>query len=222
VARTDIVAYEDFPYNAEPYWTRNLDVSASYNLTLDGGGSMNIRLLGTRALEQSRCLQTERSADGTVTECLTRQNVVGITGSGGGTPGFSSFSSQPKWAGNVYASYSKQAFSITGQARYTGKGLQSLGGFDIDDPGFQWNMYNTTYRQSLPSWTTFNLTTSYNFARSRFAPERFENLQLSLTIDNLFDKQPDFYSCSNCTGGVNTRFYNGNGRTFRLNLRSAF
>src|SRR5690606_37268292 len=28
VARTDIVAYEDIPFNAEPYWTRNLDVSA--------------------------------------------------------------------------------------------------------------------------------------------------------------------------------------------------
>jgi outer membrane receptor protein involved in Fe transport len=108
------------------------------------------------------------------------------------------------------------------QARYTGKGWQSFQGLDPGDPGFQWNQYNTVMEQELPSWTTYNLTTSYNFARSRFALEKFENLQLSLTVDNLFDKQPDFYSSTSATGGVNTRFYNGNGRTFRLNFRSQF
>jgi outer membrane receptor protein involved in Fe transport len=154
--------------------------------------------------------------------CQERENIVGVTGSGSGAPGRSNFTSQASWSGNVYASYAKQAFTITGQARSIGKGLQSLGGLGVGDPGFEWNMYNTTYQQHLPAWTTFNLTTGYNFARSRFAPERFENLQLTLTVDNLFDKQPDFYSCTSCTGGVNTRFYNGNGRTFRLNLRSQF
>src|SRR5690606_28643586 len=149
-------------------------------------------------------------------------NVVGVTGSNNGIAGFANFTSQPKWSGNVYASYAKQAFTITGQARYTGSGRQQFGALGQGDPGWAPNVYGTWYQLDLPSWTTFNLTTSYNFARSRFAPERFENLQLSLTVDNLFDKQPDFYSCQNCTGGVNTRFYNGNGRTYRLNFRSAF
>src|SRR5690606_9814159 len=222
VARTDIVAYIDTPFNAEPFWTRNLDVSVSYNLQLNGGGSLSMRLLGTHALEQSRCLQVDRSADGRSAECLERRNVVGVTGSGGGTPGYTNFTSQPSWSGNFYTSYSKNAFTITGQARYTGKGTQGLDSTGPGDPGYVPNAYGTWYQNHLPSWTTFNLTTSYNFARSRFAPERFENLQLSLTIDNLFDKQPDFYSCGRCTGGVNTRFYGGNGRTFRLNFRPAF
>src|SRR5690606_20010239 len=160
---------------------------------------------------------TVRSADGLIQECATRQNVVGVTGqnsfngSSGGAAGFSNYTSQPSWSGNMYASYSKQAFTITGQARYTGKGVQQLNGIDPGDPTFQYDMLNSWYGLDLPSWTPFNLTTSYNFARSRFAPERFENLQLSLTIDNLFDKQPDFYSCDACTGGVNTRFFGGNG-----------
>src|SRR5690606_7056493 len=208
VARTDIVAWVDTPFNAEPFWTRNLDLSASYNLQLDGGGSLSVRMLATRALEQSRCLQTVRTADGNSAMCAEgqRQNVVGVTGSSTGTQGFANFTSQPKWSGNVYASYSKQAFTITGQARYTGEGWQSLNAIGTEDRRWAPNTYNTWYAQKLPAWTTFNLTTSYNFARSRFAPERFENLQLSLTVDNLFDKQPDFYSCQNCTGGVNTRF----------------
>jgi hypothetical protein len=116
-ARADIVAYEDTPFNAEPYWTRNLDVSASYNLQLDGGGSLTMRLLGTHALEQSRCLSVIRSADGMSAVCQERENVVGVTGSGSGAPGLSNFTSQPSWSGNVYASYSMQAFTITGQAR---------------------------------------------------------------------------------------------------------
>src|SRR5690606_23517705 len=163
---TDIVAYEDIPFNAEPYWTRNLDVSASYNMSLNGGGSLSIRLLGTHALEQSRCLQTVRSADGLIQECAARQNVVGVTGqnsfngSSGGAAGFSNYTSQPSWSGNMYASYSKQAFTITGQARYTGKGVQQLNGIDPGDPTFQYNMFNTWYELDLPSWTTFNLTTS--------------------------------------------------------------
>lgn len=228
VARTDIVAYYNLPFNSEPYWTRNLDLSASYNLQLDGGGSLSMRLLATRALEQSRCTQVILSTVTLEASCAenARINIIGVTGSGGGSQGFTNFTSQPKWSGNFYVSYSRQAFSLTTQARYTGKGVQSLSVAQqqLLQGGSQPNTYGSWYDMFLPSWTTWNLTASYNFARSRIAPERFENLQLSLTIDNLFDKQPDsdYYSCSSCTGGVNTRFYNGNGRTFRLNFRSQF
>src|SRR5690606_11236529 len=133
----------------------------------------------------------------------------------------------PKWSGNFYVSYSRGPLSVTTQARYTGKGVVNLDRLrEQSETGGApaLNTYGSWYDVFLPSWTTWNLTTSYNFARSRFAPERFENLQLSLTIDNLFDKQPDqdYYSCTSCTGGINTRFYNGNGRTFRLNFRSQF
>lgn len=218
-ARTDIVSIINTQENTEDYWNRGLDLSASYSLRLNGGGSIAMRMLATRALEANRCTQTQKDRDGN-TICLARENYVGVTGSASGG-GLANYASQPKWSGNLYATYSRNAFSITGQARYTGAGVVSLTDIGPEDPRWAPELFNTRSINKLPSWTVWSLTTNYNFAASRFAPDRWENLQLSLTIDNVFDKQPGFWSGGG-TGGVNRRFFSSNGRTYRLNFRSAF
>src|SRR5690606_40322875 len=53
-ARTDIVAVTSIPYNSEPYWTRNLDLSASYNMQLGNGGALSVRLLDRKSVVYAR------------------------------------------------------------------------------------------------------------------------------------------------------------------------
>src|SRR5690606_28184101 len=149
--------------NTEDYWTRGLDISANYLLRLGGGGSIAMRVLATRALEQNRCTQTQKDREGN-TICLARENYVGVTGGSGGGSVFSNYTSQAKWSGNLYATYSKNAFSITGQARYTGAGVVSLSDIGPEDPRWAPELFNTRSINQLPSWTVWSLTTNYNFA----------------------------------------------------------
>ena len=232
LARTEILSIESPIFNSEPYWSRGFDFSATYNFRLQRGGTLSARFLATRTLEQNRCHETSpivRDEAGN-SYCGRRMNYAGFTGNNSGgqwasANTFFNYSSSSLWNGNFYVSYANRAFSVTTQFRYIGAARISESSVGPDDPRWCAGCLGTVSINALPSWTTVNLTTSYDFTRSRFAPERFENLQLSLTIDNLLDKQPDFYSAGSATGnvgGVNTRFYSGNGRTFRMNLRTRF
>src|SRR5690606_41059768 len=94
----------------------------------------------------------------------------------------------------LYVSYANRAFAVTTQFRYIGAARISESSVGPDDPRWCAGCLGTVSINALPSWTTVNLTTSYDFTRSRFAPDRFDHLQLSLTLDNLLAKQPNSYS----------------------------
>ncbi len=217
--RSNIESYTTSMVNSEPFWSRGFDVSANYNKRL-ARGSFSVRLMATRSIEQSVCIESERVSIDEVT-CTLRDNVVGQTGGlrGGGL--FSNYTPTPTWSGNLFGTYRRNALSVTAQARFIGKAQGSVFWVGPDDPRWAPDSHFTISRNLMPSWTTWNTTISYNFNQSRFAPERFSDLNLSLRIDNVFDKQPDFWSGGNIAG-VNTRFFNGMGRNYRLGLTMGF
>ncbi len=206
--------------NSEPFWSRGFDISAAYSKRLSGGGSYSVRLMGTRSLEQSICTDITRIS-ATETQCNTRDNVVGQTGGlrGGGI--FSNYTPTPTWSGNLFGTYRKNAFSFTAQARFTGSALGSVFWVGPEDPRWEPDTWFTISQNRMPSWTTWNSTISYDFNQSRFAVDRLNQLSVSLNIDNMFDKQPNFWSGGRIAG-VNTRFYNGIGRAYRLNVTMGF
>jgi hypothetical protein len=211
--------------NVAPYWSRGIDISASFSTQLSGGGLMSVRLLSTRFLEQS--VETEG--------LFGRMDVSGQTGSNGlnrqnfnlGT----NYSPTPRISGNAWLTYGKNAFTVTGQLRYVGTGrlyVQEgwIGPGEVGYPNthgtggtpYAANLGNTVAQPTLPSWTTLNLTMEYNFARSRFAFDRFESLSTYINVENAADRIPDFFSGSG-PGGVNTTYFSGLGRQIRLGVR---
>ncbi len=206
--------------NTEPYWSRGFDISAAYNKRLSGGGSYSVRLMGTRSLEQSICTNITRLSP-TETRCEERDNVVGQTGGARGGGIFSNYTPTPTWSGNLFGTYRKNAVSFTAQARFIGSGMGSVFWVGPDDPRWAPDRHFTISQNRMPSWTTWNSTIAYDFNQSRFALNRLNELSVSLNIDNVFDKQPNFWSGGNIAG-VNTRFFNGIGRAYRLNVRMGF
>ncbi len=218
--RSNIESYLTTQENAEPFWSRGFDISAAYNKRLPSGGSFSIRLMGTRSLEQSICIDTVRTGPFT-TMCNARDNVVGQTGGVRGGGLFSNYTPTPTWSGNLFGTYRKGPFSLTGQARFIGSAVGSVFWVGPDDPRWGPDLHFTTNMNRMPSWTTWNTTLNFDFNQSRFSLDRFNELSVSLNVDNVFDKQPNFWSGGGIAG-VNTRFFSGIGRAYRLNMRMGF
>ena len=224
---SNILSVATSAINVAPYWSRGIDYSVSYFTQLGGGGTISARLLTTRFLEQNV------DTDGP----LGRINVAGQTGSNGlnrqnfnlGT----NYSPTPRISGNMFLTYAKNAFTVTGQVRYIGTGkLYIQEGWiapgEISYPttsnsniAYASNIDRTVERSTLPSWTTLNLNFQYNFSRSRFAFDRFEDLSAYINIDNVGDRVPGFFSGSGA-GGINTTFFSGLGRQYRMGVRMQF
>jgi len=120
----------------------------------------------------------------------------------------------------VFGTYRKGPLTLTAQARYTGAAQASVFWVGPEDPKYATESWFTLSRNDLPSWTTWNTTLRYDLGRLGFA-DKLDSIDVSLTVDNVFDKQPDFWSGGNIAG-VNTRFYSGIGRSYRLGLQMEF
>ncbi len=217
--RSNIESYTTSMVNSEPFWSRGFDISAAYTKRL-ARGSFSVRLMGTRSIEQNICVSSERVSVDEV-NCSLRDNVVGQTGGlrAGGLG--ANYTPTPTWSGNLFGTYRRNALSVTAQARFTGRAQGSVFWVGPDDPRWEPDAHFTISQNRMPSWTTWNTTISYNLGQSGFAPERFTDLNVSLRIDNVFDKQPNFWSGGGI-GGVNTRFFSGMGRNYRLGLTMQF
>jgi hypothetical protein len=144
----------------------------------------------------------------------------------------------------LFLTYSKNAFSVTAQARYTGTGklskqnnwlapgdstywtlyVNDAPSTDADYPLFQPydpNVERTVSDGDTPSWTTLNLNFNYDFGLSRFQLDRFESLSAYFNIENVGDRVPTFFSGTGA-GGINTSLYSALGRQYRLGVRMEF
>lgn len=228
--------------NSQPFLSRGIDISVSYNTQLSGGGFISGRVIATRALEQ-KVTQTGGVTNAGLGPTF---DVSGQTGSQGigsiwswAAPGFTNYSPTPRISGNAFMTYSKNAMSVTGQVRYVGTGdltNQTLwlapgdcGGYFSGNGGtgpFVPQCYDASRAQmvtynELPSWTTLNLNFEYDFARSGLSLDRFEGLSAFINIDNVGDKVPDYFT-GNGTGAQNTTYFSVMGRTYRMGVRMQF
>jgi outer membrane receptor protein involved in Fe transport len=239
--------------NAQPFLSRGVDISVSYNTQLNGGGNISARVLVSRALEQLVETRPEFAesqgipAFGASASLVNAtRNVAGQTGSNGvsntGTVNsrlvalFSNYSPTPRISGNMYMTYRKNAFSITGQVRYIGSGKLSnqrlwYGPGEtaryVDNSGVvqyaSWGpaLNQTITSNNLPSWATLNVNFDYDFSRSRLQMDRFESLRVYLNITNIGDRIPDFFS-GNGTAGINSTFFSTQGRMYNAGVRMQF
>lgn len=208
MTESNLLRWESLQMNLQPFTTKGYDFTANYTFQLGGGGGLAMRLLATHMDEQI------------IDTFGTQLNVAGQTG--GNTGFLPNYTPTPEWAGNMFWTYYKNAFTATVQAIYTGSGHMNLqnGWVAPGDPGWAPELTQTVPYNRLPSWTTWNMTLQYDFAQSRFAPARFEELAAYLRVDNVMDKDPIFSNGG--VGGVNAMFFPTLGRTFQLGLRMQF
>jgi len=224
--------------NQAPYFSRGIDVSVSYNTQLSDGGFISARVLASRALEQTLNINSGSTPLFFNTGGQTTRDVSGQTGSNGlgSTFGFAApvllnYSPTPRINGNMFMTYSKNALTMTSQIRYIGSGRlnnqqQWIGpGERGNNPtgGYYYapGLFGTVTDSTLPSWTTLNLTFEYDFSSSSLQIERFEGLSAYIDIDNVANRTPDFFS-GNGAGGINTTYFSGIGREYRLGVRMQF
>ena len=81
--------------------------------------------------------------------------------------------------------------------------------------------YSTVTDGDLPSWATLNLNFEYDFSRSALSFERFESLSVFLNVENVGNRTPDFFSGTGA-GGINTTYFSGIGREYRMGVRMQF
>ncbi len=208
-ARSNVTEARSPYINALPYEARGVDFAWDYTMQMSkfsesAPGSLGFRLTATRAIE------TLVQASGGI--------VRDIAGQTGGDQGFlSDFAASPEWSANLVVTYLRGPLALTTQARYIGSGdldLQSPK-FGPDHPLFDVNQTNSVTSNDLPSFTTWNLSGSYDF---NFGD--LKKLQAFLTIDNLFDKEPPFSAGQ--VGGVNGVYFDSMGRMYRVGMRMEF
>jgi outer membrane receptor protein involved in Fe transport len=197
--------------NGSGYLFKGIDLTGSYQHDVGENSTLNFRLLGTRMLKQLFQAQPGGAFI----------NVVGQTGTG------NSFlaDNQPaaKWIANLSSTFNHGPYSMTGQVRYVGAGIMDYNGVlgRAATPG-------TTERSMsvnrVPSYQVFSLSGSYMFENLGV----LSSLQIFGVVDNVFDRDPPVapgsgpVTPSNANGGTNAVYFDTQGRTFRLGVRTTF
>ena len=239
--------------NAQPYLSRGIDLSVSYNTQLSGGGFISARVLTSRSLEQSVNVSSGYgfffpNDGGAFFNSGQWLDVSGQTGSNGigsawgsNASFYLSYTPTPRISSNMFMTYAKNAFSLTGQLRYVGTGRLNtqqpwIGPGETNTSivttlgptfgqqftyGYDTNLRSTITSNDLPSWATLNVNLSYDFSASRFSFDRFEQLQTYFNIENIGNRIPDFFSGTGA-GGINTTYFSGMGRQYRVGVRMQF
>src|SRR5690606_29634255 len=174
-------------YNDQPYEARGFDYSAQYQVNFDGGGTLNLRLLASRALEQTIVVGTNR----------TERNLAGMVGGAGFLP---DYTPTPEWSANLIVGYAKGPFSFTARTAYTSESLiDSVTPYiGPDDPRYDPTLQNSIIDNTVPSHITQDVNFTYDFDM------RGNEAQVWLSINNSWDKDPPF--STGATGGANGAF----------------
>ncbi len=207
---SNIVNIRALAFNGAGYVFKGVDFTGTYLWHVSDATSVDFRLLATRMIDQ----RFQSSPGNPVI------NVVGQTGTG------NSFLSdnQPtsKWIANLSATYNHGPISVTGQGRYVSSGVMDyLGAVPPATPPAGGRTLSTN---DVPSYQVFSLSGSYMF--SDWGP--LKSFQVFGVVDNVLDKTPPTatgggaFGPSNGNGGTNPVFFDTQGRTFRLGVRTTF
>ena len=210
----NIENYYSETFNAGTYDVKGIDLTFDWLKELDDG-SLMLRFLGTRTLEQNVNIVRNPLIP------LTPTNIAGAVGNPVGF--LSDYASASDFTGSVTGTWTRGNFSLTAQMRYVDDGIVERTRIGPDDPGFVATAAASPAngnRQSinlneLGSYEVWSLSGMYDF------PLASENqLQLWGSINNLTDEDPPLFG--GATGGTNAIFYDTAGRFWRVGLRMNF
>lgn len=199
-------------FNGSGYSYKGYDLSTDYTIALRDANSLNLRLIATKMQEQQF-------------QPTPGQPFVDVVGQTGTSNNFlSDYQATAEWVANLYATWTRGPFSLTGQVRYVSSGEMNYYGITPGDAGFATAAppLVTMDTNHVPSYDVVTLSGTYTFNQDSDGAE----FQLFAAVNNLFDETPPIAAGTgfggSANGGTNAVFFDTLGRTLRLGIRVNF
>ncbi len=187
--------------NLSVYATKGIDFEADYQIDLDGGANLGLRLFATKTEEIKAVIA------GVTTD------FTGVTG-----PQLPSFG-QPEWALNGTVSYDRGPWGVSLQARYIDSGLYNSTWIEPTDP--RYSLTNPAVRPFTVNDNTIDSVVYANLSgRYQLPMKNDRTWELFATVNNLFDEDPPL--APDGAYPTNAAFFDQIGRSLRLGIRADF
>jgi outer membrane receptor protein involved in Fe transport len=200
----DITSVEAGSINIGQFLTRGVDLEAVYDIPLESGANLNLRVIGSYLYDL-------------IVDTGLGNRPTNYEGQSGPVGSFGGFNTSPNWQATAWLTYARDRFTTTLETRYIGSGSLDATRFE-SPPGAASNA-------QLFSMTTNSVDDRYYLALSGSYDLRRDNaensVQLFWAIQNLLDEDPPVAPGGNVYP-TNPVFFDTIGRRYRVGVRVAF
>jgi outer membrane receptor protein involved in Fe transport len=200
---TDIISVEAGSINIGQFLTRGIDLEAVYDVPLDNGDNLNLRVIGSYLYDM-------------IVDTGLGDPPFNYEGQSGPVGSFGGFNTSPNWQATAWLTYGHDRFRSTIEAKYIGSGSLNATRF-ASPPGAASNT-------QINSMTTNRVDDRYYFAWSGsydFPLANSNDMQVFWAVTNLFDEDPPVAPGGNVYP-TNPVFFDTIGRRYRLGVRFSF
>jgi outer membrane receptor protein involved in Fe transport len=200
----DITSVEAGSINIGQFLTRGVDLEAVYDIPLDGGANLNLRVIGSYLYDM-------------IVDTGLGNPPINYEGQSGPVGSFGGFNTSPNWQATAWLTYARDRFTTTLETRYIGSGSLDATRFE-SAPGAASNtqLFSMT-TNSVDDRYYLALSGSYDFQRDNAD----NSVQLFWAIQNLLDQDPPVAPGGNVYP-TNPVFFDTIGRRYRVGVRVAF
>jgi outer membrane receptor protein involved in Fe transport len=200
----DITAVDATSINIGSFLTRGYDLEAGYNVSMSGGGNLDLRIIGSYLYDL-------------IVDTGLGSPAFNYRGQSGPVGSFGGFNTSPDWQATAWVTYARDRLTTTFETRYVGSGkLNAL--WTESPPGSPTNTQPLTVTDnSVDDRYYFSWSGSYDFPQSN----EDRGLELFWVVNNLFDEDPPVAPGGNLYP-TNPVFFDTIGRRFRAGVRIAF
>jgi outer membrane receptor protein involved in Fe transport len=199
----NITAIDSSAVNLAKFLTRGWDYEATVDFPLQGGGNINLRVIGTYLYDM-------------IVDTGLGTAPIDYRGQSGPVASFGSFNTQPDWQARAWVTYSRDRFMSTFETRYVGSGSLNVTWFE-SPPGDPSNTRQFSVNDnSVDDAYYLSWSGSYDFRRSEG-----NQMQLFWVINNLLDEDPPVAPGGNAYP-TNPVFFDTLGLRYRAGFRIAF
>jgi iron complex outermembrane recepter protein len=200
----DIVSVEAGSINIGQFLTRGVDLEAVYDVPLNNGANLNLRVIGSYLYDL-------------IVDTGLGNAAINYEGQSGPVGSFGGFNTSPNWQATAWLTYSSNRFTTTLETRYIGSGSLDATRFE-SAPGSASNrqLFSMT-TNSVDDRYYLGLSGSYDFERANSD----NSLQLFWAVQNLLDEDPPVAPGGNVYP-TNPVFFDTIGRRYRIGVRFGF
>jgi outer membrane receptor protein involved in Fe transport len=201
---TDIQSVRAGSVNIGQFLTRGIDVELSYDVPLDSGANLNLRIIGSYLYDM-------------IVDSGLGEGPFNYEGQSGPVGSFGGFNTSPNWQSTAWLTYARDRFTTTLETRYIGSGSLNAQRF-ASPPGAASNtaLFSMT-TNSVDDRFYLGWSGSYDLDRGNAD----NSVQLFWAIQNLLDEDPPVAPGGNVYP-TNPVFFDTIGRRFRVGARLSF
>jgi hypothetical protein len=199
----DITSVDSSSINIGQFLTRGIDFEARYNVPLDGGGNVNLRVIASYLYDM-------------IVDTGLGNPPQNYHGQSGPVASFGGFNTSPDWQATAWVTYARSRFTTTLETRYIGSGQLNAQWFESPIGAATNTTQFSVNDNSVDSRVYLGWSGSYDFERAND-----NQLQLFWSINNLLDENPPVAPGGN-SYPTNPVFFDTVGARYRAGVRLSF